>query len=183
MEDPDYDIVPHNEIFKLKQEVDELKNATSSDIQKAMHELTDSINNMNDILKEASKGMKTEENEALVLTKKFDSLIDVIKITIDENKKIAEAMISLSKLIKDILSLHRANKNSEMPPQMMPPQPQATQFRAQMAGSAHNIPPPRSVPGIQTPIAPPIPRENTQPRPPPPLEQGSKTGLFRRMRK
>ena len=59
----DYDMVPHHEILKLKKEVEDLKSGTGSEIRKAMQDLTASVIRMNEILKEATEGMKKEESD------------------------------------------------------------------------------------------------------------------------
>ena len=83
----DYEIVPHNEILKLKKEVDELKSSTGHKIKNAMQELTDSVNSMNNLLKVAAEGMRTEESEASSLNKRMDLLINKLDLIADENRK------------------------------------------------------------------------------------------------
>ena len=62
MEDEDYEIVPHIEVIKLKKQLEELKAGSGSDMKKPMEELTNSMNKMNDILKEASSSILDPED-------------------------------------------------------------------------------------------------------------------------
>jgi len=120
----DYDMVPHDEILNLKKEVNDLKIGTGSEIRKAMQALTASVNKMNEILKEAAQGMKTEESEAMQLNKKIGLLIDKLDVITDENKKIAGSMISFAELIKERFPVQQPGQAQRMiPPKPIPSQP------------------------------------------------------------
>ena len=168
----DYDMVPHNEILKLKKEVEDLKSGTGSEIRKAMHELTDSINRMNEILKEAAEGMKTEESESLQLNKKIGLLIDKLDAITEENKKIAESMITLADLIKERFPVQRGSQVPRMLPRA-PPEPTMP---------LRSVPPPMSTQNIPSPL--PLPSSQRKGLPPTPLGFGEKKkkGLFSRMK-
>ena len=158
----DYDMVPHNEILNLKKEINDLKIGTGSEIRKAMQALTDSVNKMNEILKEAAQGMKTEESEAMQLNKKIGLLIDKIDVITEENKKIAESMISFAELIKERFPVQQPGQAQRMIPQRpIPPQPAPIKVgppKAAPMPAQQNMPPPL----IQKKELPPLPLKATK---------------------
>lgn len=164
----DYEMVPHNEILKLKKEVDELKSTTGSEIKNVMQELTDSINNMNKILKTAAEGMKAEESEASNLSNKLDSLIEKLGVVVEENKKIAESMITLAQLIKKRFPI---------------PQPKAA-FPQRLSGPSlvKRTMPPEPMPRPRT-IPPQQGTEKRLPPLPPAFEKEKRRGLFEKLMK
>ncbi|MFH1850194.1 MAG: hypothetical protein ABH879_08520 [archaeon] len=101
----EYELTPHKQLEQLKKEVEELrknpfgKNSGSHDMLSAVEKLTRSIDQMNGIfkgavheLKEGSREEKAEKRDPL--SKKLDKLID-------QNKKIAEGIISVAKMLSE----------------------------------------------------------------------------------
>jgi len=72
------EFLPHETIHHIKEELDELKGkikgSASKDIKKAMEDLTDSINQLLDLFKEAAAGAEQEEATEKELMHRITSL-------------------------------------------------------------------------------------------------------------
>lgn len=104
-DDEEYELTPHSEIKKLKEEVERLKKnplghgRSAKDLLDSVDNLNKSINDLINIFKDVADGMKTESTssgEGL-----SDSATSKIDRMADENEKIAEGILSLADLIKE----------------------------------------------------------------------------------
>ena len=184
-DDEEYELTPHSEIKKLKQEIERLKKnplgqgRSAKDLLDSVDNLNKSINDLMKIFKDVAEGMKSESTSAGPgLSERDTSKIDRMA---DENEKIAEGILSLADLIKENI------ENQKVLTQSFEKRESPRPLREPM-----NV---FSAPGPQ-PIAPPMqptPPSGLGPMPPPgigpmgppstPPPEVRKHGLFDKLRK
>jgi uncharacterized phage infection (PIP) family protein YhgE len=98
--DEDYDMVPHNEIIRLKKEMEALKSG-SGNIQKPMEELSNNLNKMISIFNTAVDELKLEKQEEEFTAKKLDPINEKLDNIIEQNKQIAEAIVAVVDMVKE----------------------------------------------------------------------------------
>ena len=117
MADDDYELIPHQEILDLKKELEKLKISPTPESRESMEKLTDAINNLLTLFKQAGAQMNIEEQEATLVEAKLKPLMDKIDQVLDQNQKIAEGVVTLAEMVKDL----RDRRPSA--PMMPPPRP------------------------------------------------------------
>ena len=175
--DDNYDLVPHSELHKLEDEIDELKKDPKSaptSMGQSMDDLSKSLKSMISIFKEAKDELRIEDEEKELLSKKIDPMINKLDNLLDQNEKIAEGILSLADMIKkleakvdsagsqkgpDLLRSSAPPRSSSQPqqptfPSMLPPQQQPAQS-PQFPPQQPPIQPPQQ-PSIQPPQQPPM---------------------------
>ena len=121
MESDEYEIMPHKELMNLKTELKKLrtkggKTASKVDVE-TMDGLNTSIQELINVVKQASKEMKSEENEEAQILHKLTEAIDMMNTIVDQNEKIAEGIVTVAEMIKDHFP---AGTKSEPPPSRQP---------------------------------------------------------------
>jgi len=113
VEDEEYELTPHKQLEELRAEVEKLKknpfteSGSSKNLLEAMDRLSKSINNLIELFRTASEDVQTREvSEESGMGKKIDQLAE-------ENKKIAEGIVSLAEIMK--------RSNPPQPPSISPP--------------------------------------------------------------
>ena len=106
-----YNLLPHEEIKRLKQEIDNLKrtnsfqkDSISEPLVETMNSLTHSINALLRIFKEAAEDMKLDEHDSVLLSDKIDPLIQKIDRVLEQNEKIAKGIVAIADMIEDMKS-------------------------------------------------------------------------------
>ena len=127
--DDDYELLPHKEIESLKNELEKLKKGPSDQTKTQMGQLTDSINNLLNLFKEAASQMHLEEQEADMVSQKIIPIEMKLDQVLEQNQKIAEGIIALADIIKEMKgspppSMPRPMMGSMGLPPRMPPQRQ-----------------------------------------------------------
>ena len=148
-QDDDYELLPHKEIAELKTELERLKKGPSSESRSQMDQLTGALTNLLNLFKEASSQMRLEEDEGNIVSEKLIPIEEKLDQILDQNKKIAEGILAMADMIKDM----KEERQSMKP---MAPKPS---FPSSFPSS---MPPmPRQVPGNLPPLpsmSPPFPR-------------------------
>jgi len=135
--DDNYDLVPHSELHKLEDEIDELKKDPKSapnSMGQSMDDLSGSLKSMISIFKEAKDELRIEDEEKELLSKKIDPMISKLDNLLDQNEKIAEGILSLADMIKKLEAkvdsidskgpdVLRPSAAPQPSPQPQPPQP------------------------------------------------------------
>jgi len=162
----EYELLPHEELERLRKEVDQLKRdplqgmASSKTLIDAMDNLSHSINNLLRMLSDAQKDMIKEYQSA----KPNEKLIMIL----EQNEKMAKALVSIANMVKRPPIRHPAEQQYPRPMQQMP--------RPQMH------PPPVQHPQVQNVRVEqprPYPELEKEEMPPPPLPpEEKKRGLF-----
>ncbi len=170
-EDNSYEIVPYKEIVELKKQIAELQirtgDTSSKDLLNSIATLTKSINNLLGLFSSAAEQMKLEEKTEAELSEKVAPLFEKIKGLEKQNETIAEGIVAVAEMIKEIKkpkekeepSFFEAEEQSDIKQQSPP------QFRAQKPFEVP--PPPSSFLHSGTPRVvlrrPPIPQQTTPP--------------------
>ncbi len=124
MADDEYDIIAPKTVSELRRQLDEMKKTNVPDmraLQKSIQDLTAAINTMIAIFKEASEGMKVEEQEEHVVAKKIDPLISKFEDISYQNQKIAEGILALADIIKEKGTEERKPMPQSYPSPQQPP--------------------------------------------------------------
>lgn len=179
MEEEDaYQIMPYKEIVALRKDIESLKKSTDDSsfqgLLDSMGSLTKSMNSMLELFRTAAEEMKLEGKSEMNVAKEIGPLTDKMDTLIDQNKTIAEGLIAISDMAKDLKKpqagpspvFRLEPRRQPMPPPMQPQSP----FEGAPAGP---IPPGQAPPGhfpgpTQGPMGPPIPSQ----APPGPMGPG-----------
>jgi hypothetical protein len=175
--------LPHKTIKKvqkgletLKKKAQKQKHVPSDSLLKSVEDLNQNLVSLSNLFKEAGKDIKEEEEIATDLNKKIDPLIEKVNILEDENKKIAQGILTVADMIQELKNkLERPRpmpkpKKSLFPMFRAPRMPRPGPMPPRPPGAA--MPPPSPIPAKEMPT-PPMPKP---PRPPmspgiPPLEE------------
>lgn len=104
--DDSYEIMPYKEIIELKKQISELQKKTgdtsSKELLESMAALTKSMNSMLQLFSAAAEEMKLEEKTESELTKQITPLIDKVNSLEEQNKTIAEGLVAVADMVKDL---------------------------------------------------------------------------------
>lgn len=168
-----YELMPHKKIKQIKKEIESLKKKaetesfTSKSFMSSVSSLTNSIDSLMELFKEATEGMKFEEQAEEEVSKKIEPLLARMDDIEEQNRKIAQGIVVIADMVTEMKE-KMEKKESEMPrirpmprPKIiMPPQPRPMPPK-----------PPRGPPPLR-PMPPPIPPPpGARPMPPPPWEK------------
>jgi hypothetical protein len=167
----DYDILPHDEIKRLKDEVKRLKSGTySQELEGSIGNLTNSINSLLKIFGQAYNDMKMDEHDSLLLSERIEPLIAKLDHVLEQNEKIAKGIVAVADMVTDLQTKQRiAEKVSE-------PEPNLT-FNQPPPPVQHNFAPPPSfapVPASPMASAPPDQPKPLPTQPAPPADEPKK---------
>jgi hypothetical protein len=175
-----YDMVPHSEINELKRQLQELRSksqaSSSHELLNSMSALTNSMNSMLKLFSEAADELKLEEKQGTGVSKRLDPIDEKLETIISQNKVIAEGMVAISDMIKDIIDkkhkpMPKPFARPEFNPEFKPPEPFPSFDQGQ--GFDHGA----RGPGPQGPVPmPSMPFSNLEPKKP------KKKGLFGRLK-
>jgi archaellum component FlaC len=105
----EYQIMPQKTISKIKKEIENLKTkAASSDevaspgFKRSIDNLTESINSLMSLFKEAAEEMKVEEKTEENIEQKLGPLVKKVAEIEEENKKIAEGILAVADMVRDL---------------------------------------------------------------------------------
>src|SRR3989338_2100803 len=167
MDDDEYELLPHKEIAELKTQLEAYRKGPSASSQASMDHLSDSINTLINIFKEASTSMAIEDKQHDAIMNDIKAMSDKIDKGLDQNKKIAEGIVALADMVKELQQdMEELKKNMQPPPppmmrQMQPPRMMPSQG---MMGGTGNMP---GMQGMQQPL-PPLQSMDDMGLPPPP---------------
>lgn len=123
----EYEILPHKEIKDLKEELAKLKEyevTPTRKLQVSILELNNKLDRLLSVFEEAMHGIRVEEG-GLKFEEKIRPVMERLNKILDQNKDIAEGMIAVADLVKEI---KKEGVKSELPPMpklgpggMMPP--------------------------------------------------------------
>lgn len=99
----DYELFPNKDLLKLRSEIDKLKSgkAPDSNLVDSMGSLTKSIETLNELFYAATEEMRAEEKSERTIIKKLDPLFDKLDQIIEQNTKIARAIVALTDMIRE----------------------------------------------------------------------------------
>ncbi|PIN86019.1 hypothetical protein COV19_06720 [Candidatus Woesearchaeota archaeon CG10_big_fil_rev_8_21_14_0_10_44_13] len=103
----DYDLMPHQEVTRLRREVEDIKQHPfgstheGKELLEAISGLSQSMDHLTGLFQEAAEQMKLEERESELIGKKLDPLFGRIDELIDQNGKIAKGIIAVADMVKE----------------------------------------------------------------------------------
>ena len=121
MPDDDYELLPHKDIIELKSQLENLKKGPNPEAQESMEKLTESIDNLLNLFKQAASQMHLEDQEAGLVEQKLIPLHNKLDRILDQHNKIAEGIVALADMVKDLKDAVR--QPIRMPPTMLRPMP------------------------------------------------------------
>ncbi len=180
----DYELMSHSEIARMREELAKLRGEVpSSAMSVSMEDLSDSIQEMTKLFKAATEGMQ-DENTAEDLKEQFKPIEEKIDAVIDQNHKIADAILTVVDLVNKFVvdakkqqdeMNHAVNQLKQpksaapfMPP--MPPMP--------VHDDKRHAPPPPPPPPRQQQMPPLKPLQHGMPPPSMPAPPKKKRSLF-----
>lgn len=104
----DFEIIPKKDIHSLREEIDSIKknplgdNESGSRLLNTMGNLNDSMTSMMSLFKVASQSMESEEREQEVIGKKIEPLFEKVDRVLDQNEKIAKALVAIADMIEEL---------------------------------------------------------------------------------
>ncbi|MBW2996648.1 hypothetical protein KY332_05115 [Candidatus Woesearchaeota archaeon] len=171
----EYELMPHETIAKIKHELEVLKKRAyskekpSREAKESIDRLNENINKLMSLFQEAAKEMEAGEEEPGT-----EELMKRINEVEEENRKIAEGILVVADMIKELQEgekkieekISRPVPMPRAPSAQAPPRPVFRQAGMERAPSAQVPPPPRPMPPpMQMPRAPPA--QMPPPMPPP----------------
>ena len=168
--DDSYEIMPYKEIVELKKQIAELQRKTgdtsSQELLNSMAALTKSMNNMLQLFSSAAEEMKLEEKTESELSGRIAPLIEKVDKLDSQSQTIAEGLIAVADMVKDIRREGEVGRVKPRPPEPhmfessngpeFPPFEPPMPTRGQMPPGAYPFPPhisPRVV--VRKPMPPP----------------------------
>ncbi|MBI2129202.1 hypothetical protein HYU07_03090 [Candidatus Woesearchaeota archaeon] len=121
-ENEDYDLMPHRELMNLKRQVDEIKqnpivNAPSGkELMNSVNDLNRSVGGLLELFKSATDEMRLEDKDQDLAVRKIDPILEKLDKVIEQNKLIAEGLVSISDMIEDFISKQGGSKPQAPPP-------------------------------------------------------------------
>ena len=113
------DLIQYKDISELKKELDGMKGRKeipTRDLYDAVQKLTQTVASMLDIFGAATEQMRLEEREFESESRKHEMIISKLDKMIDQNKTIAEGMVSIVEMVKEkIVEPAREKQDMFMP--------------------------------------------------------------------
>lgn len=195
----DYDIVPHKRLMELQRQVADLKKSpygstdAGKEMKQTMDNLSQSMNDLMGIFKDAAQEMKMEEHDVNVISKGMKPLMQRLDEVVEQNKKIARGIVAIADMVKEqnerLEETHAAPRGMMMPPRRprgpMPGAPHPPGKHVKPPGPPGKMPPPPGMfpspgraPEHGASMMPPPPSSPGGPLPPPPGMGKKKKGWF-----
>ncbi|MBU0615595.1 MAG: hypothetical protein KJ601_05870 [Nanoarchaeota archaeon] len=122
-----YEIMPYKEIVELKRQVEELKDRTkkpmNDDLLNSIGVLTKQLSSLLQLFKTAADEMRTEESAEERIARSLKPILEKMESVIDQNKTIAEGMVAIADMVKEMRGEKPSQPFKEVPvkePEMPP---------------------------------------------------------------
>lgn len=134
-EDIYYELMPHKAVKNIKKEIENLKKKAESEsfssksVMTSINNLTQSIDSLMSLFKEATEGMKLEEQAEEEVSKKITPLISRIDELEEQNRKIAQGIVTIADMVSELKeqiekkSAEHHMRQIPRPKIVIPPQP------------------------------------------------------------
>jgi len=202
----EYELIPRNKIQDLQKQVEALKKSplagapSGNELAQSMNKLSTHLESLLGLFKEASEEMKKEERDSESVVKKLDPLMEKLDMVVEQNKKIAKAILTISDMVRELQEQPSARPAIPLPSGPLPPPPRGgmTYGAMGMPITGPSIPPPPGAGFEDMPLPEPMPSgmrggfpsmgmgpqpgQGTPEIPPPPgsMGQPKRRGLFGR---
>ncbi len=101
-----YEIMPYKEVMELKKQVAELKERSgkplNEDLMNSISVLTKQLGSLLQLFKTAADEMRTEESAEERIAHSLKPILERMEGVIDQNKTIAEGMVAIADMVKEI---------------------------------------------------------------------------------
>lgn len=107
MAEDEYEILSRHEISRLRDEIKSLKRGGEPDtkgLQKAIQDLNDKLDQMIEVFEAATEDLRDEDKESELVDEKLDPLLERISGIEEQNKKIAEGLVTINDIIEEKLA-------------------------------------------------------------------------------
>lgn len=192
-----YELMPHKKIKNIKKEIENLKKKaetesfTSKSFMKSVGSLTQSIDSLMELFKEATESMKMEEQAEEEVSKKITPLLARMDDIEEQNRKIAQGIVTIADMVTELKEDIEKIKKPEMPkpmprpkfvvpPQPPKPRPSHVPPLGMPPPPGARIPPPWERPGALVPPGPLPPGPLPEFKPPEKKKKGLLGGLFKK---
>jgi hypothetical protein len=125
----EYELVPRNKIQDLQKQIETLKKSplaaapSGGELVQAMDRLSSHMDSLLNLFKEASEELRKEERDSDSTAKKLDPVIEKLDMVVDQNKKIAKAILTVADMVRELQERPSVRPMSPLPPGPMPPRP------------------------------------------------------------
>jgi len=106
-DEDDYELLPHREIQRLKEEISKLKGGqpveSDKELKRAVVGLSEKIESMNEILEAASQDLREEDKEAEIIKDKIDPIMNKMAEIAEQNEKIAKGLVAINDIVGEKL--------------------------------------------------------------------------------
>jgi len=102
----DYELISRGEIRKLRDQlksIDPIGAGDTKALQRSLAELDEKLTTFLEVLNGAVEDMHEEDHESEIIKTKIDPIIDKLNQVDDQNKKLAQGMVAVNKLLDDKL--------------------------------------------------------------------------------
>ena len=117
MAEDDYDLIQYKDISELKKELEGMKgrkDVSSKELYDGVQKLPQTISDMLEVFGAAAEQLKLEDKEREQEGKKHDAILYKLDKVLDQNKTIAEGMVSIVELVKKKLPLVQQEREAPM---------------------------------------------------------------------
>ncbi len=172
----DYELIPLDEVEKLKAEIAALKQGKKSSpasLAGTLDRLANALEKLFKIFEVAATDMEQDKLHEKTFEEKIQPLMDKIRSMEQQNKDLAEGILAMADIVKGIDRKLAVRDTRRMSSQTMPPK------------SPLDVGRPMSPPPMQQPSSPSMPPPSLPPAsamPPPPPMPEEKEGLFSRFK-
>jgi uncharacterized phage infection (PIP) family protein YhgE len=107
MAEDEYEILSRNEISRLRDEIKALKSGREPDtkgLQRAIKDLNAKVDQMIEVFEAATEDLRDEDKESELVDEKIDPIIARISGIEEQNKKIAEGLVTINDIIEEKLA-------------------------------------------------------------------------------
>lgn len=150
----DYELMPHQEIEELKEELAKLKEFEIMPTKKlriSLVELNSKIDKLLDIFEEANRQIQIEEG-GMTFNEKMKPLIDKMHKILEQNSQIAEGIVTMADMVKEMKQALQEKGIMEPEFPRMPKREEGLDMTGPMPG-------PRLPPPPRPPLMPEMPRK------------------------
>jgi hypothetical protein len=96
----EYEIMPHKEILEIKKELEKMRASPKGSLDGSLNRLSDSIDSLMGLFKNASEDIKMEQHDDKLLLEKIEPLFAKLEMVIEQNEKIAKGIVAIADMIK-----------------------------------------------------------------------------------
>ena len=101
----DFEILPQSEVNKLRKELKKHeKGIDDVGLKRSINDLSDKLGGFIEILEDAAQDLREEEHESIIIAEKINPIFDRIDALEEQNRKIAQGLVSLNDMVESKLS-------------------------------------------------------------------------------